>query len=140
MKYNHIAVLLIVLIAASGGCRTGNAVPPYTGFTRTDASGNIISSNPNDWKNTSEITGALAYPNPASGGTVMLRFNLVSSAYVTIKFYRDDSTPVITLAPGTFPAGSNEMLIDLSKLQTGWIYKCYIDAGSSQTSGNVDLQ
>jgi len=135
---NFITAIFFVLIVFCGGCKSTAAVSPYTGFTKTDASGNIISADPNDWKNIPQITGALAYPNPTTSGSVMLKFNLTASAYVDIKVYRDDSTLELDYAPGVL-AGSQTVLLDISKLQTGWIYKCYIFAGNSSTYGNISI-
>jgi hypothetical protein len=147
-------VVLLLATAVLSGCESGSeATVEYTGITRTDDKGGVISRDENDWKNvplgctgncfTSNI---LAYPNPTKS-TFTLAVTIVSNAVIVDRvFVYDNRNFVVASLSRTFEKkGDHRGVIDLSGLASG-IYrvKFYVTNIDTQASyvvyGDVEKQ
>ncbi len=161
-------ILITVLISitcskkspASSSPTPTPAVSQYTGITQADSTGNIISVDPDDWKPAGVICNpnctptacatppcpaaclsSLAYPNPISAGQVIhIRFTLSATANVNIDIYKNPATDVFSTSYNNSLAGAYDVLISTQGFQPGWIYRCYITAGTDQTYGDIQIQ
>ncbi len=139
-------LLIIVLLAAAllSGCESGNdASTEYTGITRTDDKGAIISRDDNDWKNVpAGCTGdcftanILAYPNPTKS-TFTLALTITNNAVIVdrILVYDTRNFVVASLSRIFEKKGDHKGVIDLSGLASG-IYrvKFYVTNTNTQVS------
>lgn len=118
----------------------------FTGITFTDASGIVLSTDPDDWC-TPAISdlNALppAYPNP-SLGPVTIRFTLGSSASVLIRIVDGNCNVVRELVNGVRAAGQHQVVWDRKDdagvdLPAG-LYRCLMAAQGFACHGDIELQ
>lgn len=155
------AVLIAVIAAlmAANSCSkprdTGSMGPVpaptcYTGITSADTLGNVISTDPDDWKPNGWLTSMLAYPNPSTG-VVTIQFQYTSIPdTATLKFYDCSDAIVGTITATDCPGASNYVFWDGDLMPMGTrlpagMYRCYITLQSgttvtAQTYGDIELQ
>lgn len=125
---NKLWCLLLVLLI---GCDLGNdATQNYSGITRTDENGNVISRDDNDWKSAPVsctdgcfVKDVIAYPNPTKS-TITLRF-LISRSNITVNrfFVYDNGGAVVKSSMQSFDQkGAYSEVLDLKGLPAG-IYR-----------------
>lgn len=138
--------LLAIMLCATAllaGCESGNdATVEYTGITRTDDKGIVISRDDDDWKNVPTgctegcfISNILAYPNPTTS-TFTLSLTIASNVVVDRIFVYDTRNLVVASLARTFEKkGSYQGVIDLSGLPSGmYRVKFYVTNTHNQAS------
>lgn len=131
----HILTIALLAGILFTGCDSANeATVEYTGITRTNDKGEVVSRDEDDWKNVPPacttgclITNILAYPNPTTS-TFKLTLTINNNAMVVDRiFVYDTHNFVVASLPRTFEKKGNHVgVIDLSGLAAGvYRVKCY---------------
>ena len=79
---------------------------------------------------------AYNWPNPAYGGTTMIRYFVKEAATVTVKIYDMAGDLVATLQGQGIAGMDNEVAWNLADVQSG-IYFAHIDAAGAAASGSA---
>ncbi len=134
-----------------GGCakkRLPGEPVYYCGITETDADGNIISADAEDWQDSGILSNCLAYPNPVGNQDALtVKMTLASSeTNIYIDFYASPGDARVESGfENTGGYGPGEVVLalnagDLDVLEPGKIYRMYITAGGSETRGDVRIK
>lgn len=92
----------VVLAVACGDDPARVETVVYTGITKTDAAGNVLENDADDWRDTSFLSVQPAYPNPGSGAST-IKLSTAEATSVTIVF-RTPEKVMRTIRIGT-PSG-----------------------------------
>jgi hypothetical protein len=154
MKFHRYTVLTLLVMALATSCSeddtpvlTGGEPEVYAGITRTDESGTILENDPDDWRTSSFIRGATAYPNPVFGPTCAIKFAIEGDAHVKV-IVRTPEAVIRTLVDGTLTADVHTIAWDRKDENKddapNDIYRVVIicsptDGGSYRTYGDVQL-
>ncbi len=120
MKFIFLRFLTIAFLLTPAGCKEDQISPPppelFAGILMTDANGTVLGGDTTDFQPRPLSNGQLpanysficAYPNPADGDVVNLRFQLPQTDTVLIRVYDSPNHPAIdTLWDGVRPPGSH---------------------------------
>lgn len=120
-----------IVFALFVGCESGSdANQTYSGITRTDKDGVVISRDDNDWKSVPAsctdncfVKDILAFPNPTKS-TITIKF-LINRSDITVNrfFVYDTGGAVVKSLPQGFnKKGGQSGILDMSSLPAG-IYR-----------------
>lgn len=149
----RLLAIMLCAMALLSGCESGNdATVEYTGITRTNDKGEVISRDENDWKSVPTgctgdcfVSDILAYPNPTKS-TFTLSLTISANIIVDRIFVYDTRNLVVASLATTFEKkGSYKGVIDLSSLPSGmYRVKFYVTNTRTQASfivyGDVEKQ
>lgn len=119
-----IPLLILLLLTPLNSCKKSSEsdndncidFTDFDGITNTDANGNVISEDGDDWcpaGQVGSITFGPAYPNP-TGSECLIPFNVSLGTQGYIRIYNENQTLIRTLHNGTFTVNSLNPVWDLA--------------------------
>ena len=79
-----------------------------------------------------------AYPNPFNA-TAIISFELNQESNVQVSIYDILGSRVSVLANGTYPAGKNEVVLDMNNMGGSAVYFYHVEAGNESATGKIIL-
>jgi hypothetical protein len=154
---------LILLLMGAAGCKGSDAnflaqadATP-SGYTATDANGNVLKADSDDWRISPQYSGEIsikpAYPNPTTTAKVTIPITIIYESATAVQFWGESnngSAVLLTTIPTPITPGPYSIVVDLIRLSPSLNLndlkgelkriKIYDQAGNIISYGDIQIQ